>query len=325
VTRLLSVADYEREIAQLDELIQQSQGLTDANSLPSFASGIMVRSLGERRADLLKRLHEIGDSGMSGHEIDLIFNGQPIHGNRVDAEFMGKILLRIQTLVRSILAGDSKDAHQSGPFSARIKKASDLQFAGSFAGSFGMRLEVSQEQLELDRSISLAPTLQMFIELMEAGDNEEAVLTRVAELNTRAAKDYQDLVQELGSKGADMRVVWPNLSGKREASLGARQANRVLDTLREVKEEISARWYVGTLDNANRRYGRFGFAADDGQIFDGIVEEGIIDSLREFFDRPCSAWIETRKVTHQRTGMTKQSHRLQELSSAPKMPTDAQS
>ena len=148
---------------------------------------------------------------------------------------------------------------------------------------------------------------------MGAGDDPERVLTHLAEIAPRAARQYEELIAELSNNEADIRVIWPNVSGDREAALRSTQSGRLLATLREVDEDSSGSYYEGTLDISNRRHGRFGFVTGDGVQFDGVVEDELMDKLRDFYDRRCRAWIETRTVTHRRTGIRKVSHRLQEL------------
>jgi hypothetical protein len=133
----------------------------------------------------------------------------------------------------------------------------------------------------------------------------------------RATTDYEELIEELTTSKADMQLVWPHVSGERQVALPATKAARVLTTLREVQVNSSGRFYWGTLDQASRRYGRFGFASDEGEIFDGVVENHLIDELKFYYDSRCKAWIETKTVRNPRTGAIKKSHRLQELQFAP--------
>lgn len=318
MSKLRSVADYEREIAGLDAMIKREHRLNEVEY--DAAADLSLHSLVQRREALAAELRMLGDERMPGHELDVIFSGEPVRGHSLDAEFMGKVLLKIQNLVRAMVAAEDHSTAQSGSFSDDVRRVARLQFAESFAGSFGMRLEAFQEQYELDGRIPLAPTLSSLIELLEAGDSPEPVLLHLAELGQRASKHYEELVEELSKGAADMRLIWPNVSGQREANLRQSQATKLLGTLREVREETDGRFYTGFLDVANKRHGRFGFQTDDGYFFDGVVEGHLLPYLREFYDRHCRAFITTRVVRHQRTGIEKRSHRLQELQSVPDTP-----
>lgn len=311
MTRLQSVADYERELAELDAMIESTRTVVAEDR--DFASEMSLRSLERRRIALATELETVSDEEMAGHELDVVFNGKPVLYNRLEADFMGKVLLKIQGLVRSIAASGTPSADRSGPYPAEIKRVSELHFANAFAGSFGMRLEAIQEQPELDGFIALSPTLRAFLQLLEAGDNPSALLERLAEIGPRAMTHYEDLINELSSNSADMRVLWPNKGPLREVALRSTQATRVLETLRDVRELSSAQWYSGRLDISNKRHGRFGFLTDGGETFDGVVEEHLLDSLREFYDRHCRAWIVTNSIEHKRTGIVKKHFRLQGL------------
>lgn len=312
MSRLKTVADYERAIAELDALISRERAV-EAEANWDFATASMVRSLQKEREALNSELHAIHDDDHVAFEIDVILDGRPVREHRIETEFMGKLLLRLQGLVRSMLAASSPETRETGQVKAKFRRAAELQFAGSFSGSFGMRLESIQEQVELDGSLAIAPVLRSLLELLEAGDNTDLALEKISELDIRSSKAYEDLVSELSNNEADIRVIWPNLSGPREAALRSTQASRLLTTLREVRDESNGAWYLGTLDEASKRYGRFGFMTDEGATFDGVVEEPLIDTLRDYYDRRCRAWIETRVITHQQTGVVKKSHRLQQL------------
>lgn len=312
MTKLSSVGDYERELATLDEMIRYQRSLLEAE--PDFALEMQIHSLEQRRATIAHEFESLADAEMTGQEISVIFEGRPVRGHSMDSEFMGKMLVNIQKLVTALVASEDPRVGQAGPFRQDARSVSRLQFAGSFEGSFGMRLETQQEQVFLDGFVPLAPTFDTLLNLLAAGDDIERVLDLVGEIGPRARKQYEDLLDELSDEHAHMRVIWPTTMGRREASLQSRQATRLVDTLREVVEEDhEAHWYTGVLDISNSRHGRFGFITDEGRAFDGVVETGIRDQLRNYYDTRCHAWIATRELRHPSTGAVRHTHRLQEL------------
>lgn len=314
MSKLQSAADYKREIAELDAMIAAHR---QAGSSGSFALELSLQSLEQRRAGLIAEMELLGDEQMRGQEISVIFKGEPVHRHRLDAEFMGEMLLKLQHLVQAIVASEDETTGQKGPFRTNVREVARLHFAGAFAGSFGMRLEAFQEQPQLDGFFTLAPTMQALIDLLSAGDNPNEVVKRLAELGRRATVHYHEVVESLTQGGADMRVIWPTISGEREAALPYPTAVRLLRTLEDVQEDSWGHWYEGRLDIGNSRHGRFGFTTDDGKTFDGKVEAQILDKLGMYFNKHCRAWIVTRELRHNRTGITRLSHRLQELEELP--------
>ena len=310
MSRLRSAADFAREIAELDALIAEHR---TASPTSSFSVQLSLQSLERRRADLVERMQSLGDGRMLGHELDIIFNGPPVRQHRLDAEFMGELLLKLQHLLQAMVASEDDTTGQKGPFRTNVREVSRLHFAGAFPGSFGMRLEAFQEQPELEGFFALAPTLDALIGLLRAGDDPTEVLNRLADFGRRTTQHYREMVESLTDGGADMRVVWPTVSGPREASLPLPTSTRLLKTLEDVEERTWAHWYDGRLDIGNSRHGRFGFTTDDGKTFDGKVEPQIVDELGLYFNKHCRAWIATRELRHERTGVTRLSHRLQEL------------
>lgn len=309
MSRLQTLSDYERELTRLDEMVESAKAL----GINDVATRLNLASLAGRRAALASQLAELSDEQLPGQELDLVFEGRPVVGHKIESEFMGEILQRVQHLIRAIADSERPDPRNAGPFRANIRKATTLHFAGAFSGSFGMRLEAIQEQPTLDGWLPLAPTLRTVMELVGSGDRPEEVLDHLALLGPRARRSYREFVEQLGEAHADLRVRWPNRSGPREARLRPRQAARLAQTLGQVRSHVDGRYYLGVLDGASRRHGRFEFASNEGEQFAGVVEPEILDDLKRFYDRPCRAYILTRELEHPRTGVVRRAFRLQEL------------
>lgn len=185
MSRLQSAADYERAQAELESLIRQQEAVSD--QLGDFASRIGVASLRQRLEALQSELAELRDEQMAGHEIDVIFNGKPVSWNMLDADFIGNILVKIQGLVRTMVASDRGHERDKGRFPKRVRDLSRLHFAGSFR----MRLEAFQDQAELDGFIPLSPTFAALMALLEVGDDPDMLLGQLAEHSNRTKTQYE--------------------------------------------------------------------------------------------------------------------------------------
>jgi len=316
MSRLQSASDYQREIAALDRMLGEERALSADDR--TFAGQFSLQQLEQRRDSLIRELHDLGDDGLTHHEIDVILTGQPVMGHAIQVEFLGVVLTKLQEFVRSLLTAEQRPDAQRRRFAADIRKISNLQLAGTFPGSFGMQLEAAQEQPELDGFTALAPTIRAMLSLIASADTPEEVLDRLAESGPLVTTSYKELLGVISAANADMRVVWPSVEARAEASVRASQAAQMVKTLEEVRETTSGQYYTGVLDITNRRNGRFGFTTEDGERFDGIVEPHVMDDLRRFYDRRCQAYILTREFHHLTTGARRKQHRLQELNAAPK-------
>ena len=309
MSRLQTYGDYAREIARVEQLIAQTTPRAEA----SAAAGLARRSLERRLESLRTEVARLNDDAVPGQELDVVIEGRPVLGHAIETEFMGRVLLQLQHLVRSVAASQGPQSANAGPLPSAVRRASTLHFASAFPGSFGMRLEAIQEQLELNEFPPLAPTFREVFALLHVEGDGSEVVARLAELGPRARATYRDLLDEFGKAGADVRVDWPGFGGVQTVRVRATQARRMLDTMSRLRVHVDGRYYTGLLDQASRRRGRFGFESDEGETFDGVVESEIVDTLREFYDRRCRAYILTREVEHPGTGVRKRSHRLQEL------------
>lgn len=318
MSRLQTYQDYARAIAGAEQMlasVEQQAAVDAAAGLPpSFAEELAAQSFRSHAARLRAELDRLDDDSLPGQEIDLVFRGRPVAGHTMDSEFMAHMLLEVQHLVRSVADSDSGRVVATGPFPAKVQDATRLHFAGSFPGSFGMRLEAVQEQPALDGFLSLAPTLRTVLDLFSAVDQPEVALARFGELGPRARGTYRTLVERIGRAEADVDVAWPGIAGTVKATIRHRAAKRLIEELRDIRVRADGRYYIGELDEASKRKGRFGFTADDGGRFDGLVEPDVSTQVREFFDRGrCRAYILTREVEQLRARKVKRSHRLQEL------------
>ncbi len=258
-------------------------------------------------------LESLGDERLPGQSFDVIFSGEPVNDHQMDSEFAGRMLLSVQALLRAIVGGSRNPRASSRHFSAEVRASSRLWLAEVFPGSFGMRLEAVQEEPELTGLSAIANDLEKMVDLIGASDGEEELLRRVAIVGPLGAKSYEEVLQSISSAKATVTFRWPRVSGVLGGRVATNPARNALAVLRDVGEETDGHYYVGLLDTASRRRGRFGFTATDGEVFDGDVEQDIMDSLRDYYDRQCKVYIVTRTVTHRRTGAIQRYHRLQEL------------
>ena len=312
MSKLLSPADYEREIAEVDHLIRLEESSAEQYGR-DFAAEISIQSLRARREALVAEMQALGDERMPQQELAVVFEGRPIHNHSVDAGFLSTMLRDLQRVVQNIAASAAGATGRTGPVAHAVRERSTLRFAGSFAGSFGMRLETAAQELDLGDTGSLAYTLDLLVRVLDSGESTPDLLEAMAPLNARARTSYMSLLDHLQESGADMRVMWQSTRGSRRAHLSAKRADRVLSKLKQVEERETLQSYKGVLDGAIKTRGIFEFRTEEDTLIAGEVAPGAIPQLREFFDRECKALITTRTITDRVTGDQKVYHRLEQL------------
>ena len=319
MSKLQSPADYERELAEVERLIGLQQAFAEQHGL-DFATELSLHSLESRRTELREEMQRIGDERIPQQEIAVIFDGRPVHDHTVDANFLSTMLRDLQRVVQNIVASAAGATGRAGPIAQAIRERSTLRFAGSFAGSFGMRLETAAQEFDLDDAGSVAQTLDSLVRLIDTNEETPALLEAVAPLNARARASYMTLLDHLRESGGEMQVMWTSTRGPRRARLSAERAERVLSKLRQVDEIESLRSYRGVLDGAIKTRGIFEFRTTDDRLIAGAVAPDVIPQLRDFFDQSCEALITTREVTDRITGDRRIYYRLERLTEVGKDP-----
>jgi hypothetical protein len=311
MSRLLSAADYQRELAELDAIIASEEQIS-AEYGTEPASELLLDSLRSRREALATEMLTLGDEGMPQQELDVIVEGRPVHQHAVEVPFLSKLLEDLQNLVRSIAASASGSASRTGPLTESVRQRAGLRFAASFPGSFGMRIETGEQELDLDDAGSQLHTFGALLDLLN-GEQGEDLLGSLTPLNPRARSHYVTLLEHLSASGADVRIRWGTTKGPRTVALRARQARRIADRLTRIAIQESIHSYEGLLDGAMRTRGLFEFHANDGRVFAGEIAPNIPQDLREFFLGPCVALITTRQLRDTTTGDVRIHHRLEQL------------
>ena len=306
----MSVRDYQREIAEIDQLLALGT-MAEAATGPSFARELSEEGLRYRREVLSAELAEARDERMPGQEIDVALDGAPVVDHTVDAAFLGVVLHDLQNLVRDMVADQAPRSARTGPLRRQVVRQSALRVAGTFNGSFGIRLESVNDQLEMEGS-EISPMYSAFdslLGLINGEANEGAFLDSFIPLGSRSKSQYRKLLRHLSRNDATIRVEWPTTKGVRAGVLRPWQAKERLGRLRRVKEQVSGKSVTGVLSGAVTRTGYFELETEDEEYF-GKVHPDIMPIVATFFQKRCSAYITTTVVEDEGTGDRKVYHRL---------------
>jgi hypothetical protein len=275
----MSPREYEREIAQIDELLADVDRLGD--DIP-FGLQVAFEGLANKRSALIEERERLGDQGMVAHDLLVKLEGKPVHGHSIDADFLSELLGKLQDVARSFVAAMAGRATAAGPIPQPLQRMAKLRFAGSFAGSFGMVLETADEQreLEITGAAPLADALSTLLDLLESGADRVRLLDGLGSLGERARSHYRDLLQNIAKEQATLEVVWPTVSGPRAARIKASTARRAAAVLAQVKEETEYEVRTGLLTGANVRLGTFELVDDRAEVIAGRISRQIPEEIR---------------------------------------------
>lgn len=316
MSRLLSAADYQRELGALRGMIAEEERITEQYG-PEPAAEIALASMRDRYSRLTAELESLGKSRVERHELAVVFDGRPVHEHSVDATFLGEALTRLQRVLEAMVASASGLKSRMASLPKQIQKKAGLRVSATFAGSFGVALETQEQEPSLfEDPSSIGHSISAFLKLVHGVESSEELLDAMEPLNARARTRYMELLQHLAENGADMRVEWPTGTAVSSASLRASQAKKLKERLSRVSEAESIKSYRGTLDGALKNRAIFEFKTEDGEVYTGRLGPGVLDQLSSFhYEEPCIATITTRIVFDEATGTQRVFHRLERLQS----------
>jgi hypothetical protein len=312
MSRLLSAADYQREIAEAESMLQVEMQMSEQYGADA-ASELAIRSWQNRIASLKGELAALGDSQLPTQELILRYEGKPVRSHSIEVPFLATALRNFQTVITSTVGSVRGRMARSGRFSELLRSGTTLRVVETFPGSFGLHLETSEEQIELDGMSYVAEAVRSLVELMEVED-DETMLKALEPFDARAIVSYRRMLDHLKNNHADLSLQWYTTRGQREVKLSARRAERVSARLAQAlhtKERLA--WHKGTLDGAIKTKGFFQFITESDQVFSGSVAKAALEQLRDFYDRACEALITTIEITDAATGEVKTSHKLENL------------
>lgn len=311
MSRLLTANDYRREISALEQLIREQRAAGPVD----FATEVSIRSLEQRHAELRRELEDLGDTGLPGHELEVVLIGAPVVHESVEVPFLAALLERLQKLITAIAGAASGSLARTGPIKKRIARRSRLRLAGTFSGSFGLRLEAVGEQLELEGMSVVAPAFDALLELLESGEDSDRLLQSLAPVGARATSEYRALLEHLRVGQAGVRVAWPGVLRTREASIRPGAAERIANRLNRVEQRQWAETKTGELHMGDRRDLKFGFTTDGGDVFRGTISPDLLEDVTEFFGKRCRAYIVITEAIDTLTKDVRRHYRLLELRS----------
>jgi hypothetical protein len=263
---------------------------------PSTAAGLTRDALLNRRDVLAFQL-----SSATARQLELELLGEPVIGHSVRVDFLSGVLKSLQEAVAAVGQAVGGAVTKTGVVPKRIREATSLRLVGTFAGSFGVKLEGPQVmwQAPLFPDENHSPELfdevvGMVLDVVNAAtedDPEASIRDHAAPLGIRAVHHLQELAGTLTSVDrAQFRWRLPDGEGRSVtlSRLSAEQLYSVLGSTDLSEEEIHV---AGRLVGASLVRSRFELETKDGSVLNGRVDAGLVGTLSRFFDADCVATL----------------------------------
>ena len=296
-----------RELLELQELLNSWESEPEEWS-PDWMSR---QSLLSRQADLIHRQSLLGED----YDVVVFLHGDTVHGNVVEAGFLGGFLDRLQTTLSAITHGLMGERGSRGSFADHVLHAATLDLVATGAGWFKLALEPHQTWQQTDltgdpQDPVLTPideALEKLLDVIDAGQMARvepgaALLRAIAGLSAqRAAARVVDLSRFVGISGTSARIVHRrrfDRSSPRDVSLSCPVAQRLGSILTTAETRDRRVEVNGMLTGVRWSARSFDLETDRGEIVSGHVPLVLRGKGRELFDRFVDAvLIETTVVT----------------------------
>ncbi|MFG0252757.1 MAG: hypothetical protein ACF8NJ_07795 [Phycisphaerales bacterium JB038] len=310
------MGDYDREIASVEAMIEAEIESREAFG-PDRSSELLLKSLETRLANLRQARESLRDDVLPGHELDVVFSGAPVQDDRIQAAFLGKALQSLQSLVYALTSQVLGHRRPTGVWPENVLQRSTLQVAETFPGSFGVKLEALDQQLDIEGELAIQPALEDLFAVIGSETTGRDFLAELGPIGPRARSHLRAFVEHVAKSEAEVRLRWPRTDGQWEAKLSPTRAHDLADLLQRIEEEDRLQTEVGRLEGAIIRTRYFELILDDERIISGRVSPDTQADIADFFGHRVEATLLVTKVTDRGTGTEKETYRLLELREAP--------
>ncbi len=150
------------------------------------------------------------------------------------------------------------------------------------AGSFDVRLastEIVNLFSDSDFGSALGNAIEEFLNLLNAGSDQEELRRRLHQLRLRVANSYTKFLKSLSDSVTDTKITWvsPNLERGETANLSRLQIGNAIEILERFQEEEPLTFTItGTLIGASLKSKTFQIQTTE-QIYSGAIADEAIE------------------------------------------------
>lgn len=171
---------------------------------------IMTSELQRRLFELQKQKKEMEDA-FSKEAVSLRIYGESVEMGKVSSRVLLAALGGFQSMLDSVANAILHSPTSRGKIPDHIKDITGFEVVGTFAGSFGVRLERQVPQSGMasgDTDISRAMN-EMF-NILETLDNSDQLLSTITPCGKRTVAHYRQWVDDMREYGVDLEINWTN-------------------------------------------------------------------------------------------------------------------
>ena len=223
----------------------------------------------------------------------------------IDAKKFGSLLI----IVNDSIKGIAKERNRKAGKKRGLTSGCSLRYLGSYAGSFGIRLEAEDFSNLLDET-KLTPILNELFQLLEIKSNED-----LSKIVKERSFTYANALRKLlkyssdNNAGIDFSFVTPRAMYQRTASWKSDFSKNTLIYLDQlISEESKEEEYIGNLVSVSTKQNNFTFETDSDEEIKGKIDPSLKEFIFEVKSYAKIKVIKTVKITN--ANETEEQYRL---------------
>ncbi len=208
--------------------------------------------------------------------LHLTLNFEGVFGTEAPATALSQILGTLQDVINTV----GMICFNLNQVTEDLRRRMQISLIGIGAGSFDIRL-ASTENVDLFSNSDFGDAIEKFLELLNAGNDQDKLKKLLGHLRTRVAENYTKLLKSLTESVSDTNLTWTSPHPERggAAYLSKTQMQEVIEILQRFQEEDpSTVTITGTLIGASLKSKRFEIDAN-GKVYSGSIADEAIEAI----------------------------------------------
>ena len=246
--------------------------------------------------------------------LHLTLNFEGVFGTEAPATALSQILGTLQDVINTV----GMICFNLNQVTEDLRRRMQISLIGIGAGSFDIRL-ASTENVDLFSNSDFGDAIEKFLELLNAGNDQDELKKLLGHLRTRVAENYTKLLKSLNEVVSDTKFTWtsPNSERGGTAYLSRSQMQEAIEILEKFQAEASSTFTInGTLIGAFLKSKRFEIETTEKNYTGSITDEAIEAVSTATLSRDYTVEIQEITERHETTDeITKPKYQLISLRS----------
>ncbi len=223
----IEFAAIERKIKDTEVELKSIALCSDENM-----RSIMTSELQHRLFELQKQKREM-ENAFSKEAVSLRIYGESVETGKVSSRILLAALGGFQSMLDSVANAILHSPTSRGKIPEHIKDITGFEVVGTFAGSFGVRLERQVPQSGMvSGDTDISRVMNEMFNILETLDNSDQLLSAITPCGKRTVAHYRQWLDDMRECGVDLEINWTNDSAySRKLHMMKNRAPSIITTL----------------------------------------------------------------------------------------------